>query len=177
VNLFPYAFALLGGLVTAMQVVVNTQARVRLRLEHPLQGALVSFLGGTLILIAICAGARFTWPDKAIALAAPWWVWFGGVFGIVYLSASIYLSPRLGVTLFLTLVVTGQLVGALWLDHYGWLGAEVKELNVGRIAGVAMVLVGLILVARCTPQTVRTNEPVPLVPSDAAPGLPVDERF
>ena len=56
--------------------------------------------------------------------------------------------PRLGVAMTITLMVGGQLLISLFLDHFGALGVPRQPLNIGRIAGVALVLAGVLLVRR-----------------------------
>lgn len=155
-NLLPFLLAFLAGAATALQAVVNSQARERLRL-HFLQATLLNFGVGSIALIILCAIGTFlwprtlTWPTAAALAEAPPWIWIGGFLGILYVSASVLLTPALGATLFLTLVMAGQLAGALLLDHHGTLGTPVKEVNMGRVLGVLLVLAGVLLVTRSTP--------------------------
>jgi transporter family-2 protein len=169
----PVLVALIAGAVLSVQVIVNTQARIRL-FEHPLQATLLNFLGGGLVLTIVCLACRFEWPSWDRIASAPWWVWCGGLFGIVYITVSVLLSPRLGLALFFTLVVAGQMLTAILLDHYGLLGAEVKPANLGRIAGVLLVLAGVWLVGLSTSTKPKVEEPpARLVPLESAdPDLP-----
>ena len=48
----------------------------------------------------------------------------------------------------ITVVIVGQIVMALWLDHLGALGLPREPLNAGKILGAALVLAGVILVRR-----------------------------
>ena len=56
--------------------------------------------------------------------------------------------PRLGAAMTITLMVAGQLALSLLLDHFGALGVPRQPLNLGRIAGVALVFAGVLLVRR-----------------------------
>ena len=56
--------------------------------------------------------------------------------------------PRLGVAMTITLMVGGQLLLSLALDHFGALGVPRQPLNIGRVAGVGLVLAGVLLVRR-----------------------------
>ena len=145
-NVIYYILAVVAGMTTALQVAVNSQGRLRLALQHWPQATLINFLGGTVVLITICLAFRFPWPSVADMAQAPWWVWSGGIIGILYVSASILLGPRLGNTLFLVLVVAGQMVGALLVDHYGVLDSPIKAATPGRMIGVGLVLAGMVVV-------------------------------
>ena len=56
---------------------------------------------------------------------APWWSWIGGLFGATYGLTAILLASRMGAATLTALVVTGQLICAVVLDHFGWLGFDV----------------------------------------------------
>ena len=47
------------------------------------------------------------------------------------------------------LVVTGQLVCSVLLDHFGWLGFTEHAAGIGRIVGCLLMLAGFFLIARC----------------------------
>jgi transporter family-2 protein len=66
--------------------------------------------------------------------------------GIV--SASIYLLPQIGSTATLTALVVGQLSAALVIDHFGLFGSPRIEVNLGRLAGVAFLVLGAYLIGR-----------------------------
>jgi len=47
-----------------------------------------------------------------------------------------------------SLVILGQMLVTLPMDHFGVLGAVVKEINLSRIIGILMVIGGTILILR-----------------------------
>jgi len=47
----------------------------------------------------------------------------------LFIVVSIVLTPRLGTALTLATMTVGQMLAALVLDHYGWLGAPVIRLS------------------------------------------------
>jgi len=47
----------------------------------------------------------------------------------------------------MALVVAGQPVCSVVLDHYGWLGFDVRAASFGRIAGCILMLAGMSLIA------------------------------
>ena len=94
------------------------------------------------------AAALHTRPDMAATRALPWYAWLGGVYGACFVVAAAWGVPRLGVAMTITLMVGGQLLLSLILDHFGALGVPRQPLNLGRIAGVGLVLAGVLLVRR-----------------------------
>jgi transporter family-2 protein len=80
--------------------------------------------------------------------AAPWWAWGAGILGGLYIAASAAFGPMIGGATFLALIVAGQMLAALALDHYGWLGFPVRALDAWRATGALLVIAGMFLLAR-----------------------------
>ena len=134
---------LAGGVALASQAGINAQ--LRQYVHSPYQAAFFSFLVGTLILgvvVLMQTGAR---PQLQELTAVPYWLWIGGLLGAFGVSVAIILAPRLGAVNLTIVIVCGQLLAALVLDHFGWLGFEKHPINWQRIAGVILVIAGLVL--------------------------------
>lgn len=101
-------------------------------------------LAGSFV-VALAAGER--WPPSAAIVHAPWWAWAGGVFGLCFVMATVYASPKLGAGLFIALIVTASAVTSLLLDHFGLMGFAVREAHVGRIVGGLLMVAGVALIA------------------------------
>lgn len=142
---FAVAAVIVGGAFTALQGPTN--ARLAGAVASPVNAALISFAVGTLVLAALAAALR-TAPDMAATRALPFWAWLGGAYGAVFVVAAAFAVPRLGVASTITLMIAGQLALSLVLDHFGWLGVPRQPLSLTRVAGVALVLAGVLLVRR-----------------------------
>ena len=138
------AVVLAGG-ATALQAPTN--ARLATAVGSPVNAAFVSFAVGT-VALGLLALALQTRPDVAAAKALPWWTWVGGLYGCVFVVAAAWGVPKLGVALTITLMVAGQLLISLVLDHFGAMGVPRQPLNLGKLAGVALVIAGVLLVRR-----------------------------
>jgi transporter family-2 protein len=146
VQILLYALtAIFVGALFPLQAAVN--ATLGRGVGGPVAATLISFGAGFLCLCAINAVAFRQWPSAA-ALAAqpPAMLVLGGALGATYLGANVFLQPRLGAASTLAFVIAGQLAGALLLDRAGLFGLAVRDLSAGRIAGVVLVLVGVVLV-------------------------------
>ena len=110
----------------------------------PLQAAFISFVVGAVALgvIVLFAPSRF---PKDILVQTPWWAWSGGLLGVFYISTAIVLSPRVGALVLTSLLVTGQLLAALILDHFGLLAFPKVPITSLRVIGLAFLIVGVIL--------------------------------
>jgi transporter family-2 protein len=47
-----------------------------------------------------------------------------------------------------TIGVAGSMIGALIIDHYGLLNLDRAPISLGRVAGILLVLAGVVLVRR-----------------------------
>ena len=123
--------ALLMGCFMAIQPAINGQ--LRFRIGTPAQAAMISTSVSTIsLLMFVAVVQRPAWPEGETLRSAPWWIWTGGSLGAVYVAASIVLVQRLSGAVAFSLVVLGQMVCALILDHFGWFGLSQHELTPGR---------------------------------------------
>jgi len=135
----------LAGAATGLQAPTN--AKLATAVGSSVNAAFVSFAVGT-IALAVLALIGQTKPDWAATRALPWYAWVGGLYGVCFVIAATWGVPRLGVALTITLMVAGQLLISLVLDHFGAFGTPRQPVNLGRIAGVALVIGGVLLVRR-----------------------------
>lgn len=141
------ALAIVAGGVVALQAGINGQLRTVI--GTPVQAAMVSAAITTGLLFVIATGImRSSWPTRDTIVAAPWWVWSGGALGGIYLVAAVILVPRLGAGLLFALLIVGQIVFALLLDHFGIAGFPERSMSALRIVGALMVIGGAVLVQR-----------------------------
>jgi transporter family-2 protein len=136
----------LAGATLAVQVGLN--ATMRDHAGSPMAAALVNFAVGTVFLLAAVLLGRNSLGAIAGATAAPWWAWGAGILGGLYIAASAAFGPMIGGATFLALIVAGQMVAALALDHYGLLGFPVRPLDAWRATGAVLVIAGMFLLAR-----------------------------
>lgn len=137
--------ALVGGAVLPVQVALN--ALLRRYVGEPMQVTFVSYLVGTLASFAICIFARYPLPASAALAQTSWWMWVGGCLGTLYVWSTIFATPKIGAALALALTIAGQMIAALFLDHYGAIGLTRYAASPTRIAGVVLVVLGVSLVA------------------------------
>ncbi|GAC1459687.1 MAG: DMT family transporter [Steroidobacteraceae bacterium] len=141
-----YALAFTAGVTLIIQVGVN--AALRNALGSPLIAGLASFVVGSVAIAAFVLLTRTPWPARAQLLGVPLWAWSGGALGAFYVISTVVTGPRLGAATLLALVVLGQLVTALAVDHFGWLGFPQHPLTLVRLGGAALLFGGVLLITR-----------------------------
>jgi transporter family-2 protein len=138
------------GLAIVAGAMIPFQAGVNVALARfvggPSRAALISFAVGTVALFFVALVVSRGLPALKDASAAPWWVWIGGLLGAFYVFGSIVSAPRLGAVALIGAVFAGQAVASLLIDHYGWVGFPEHGVSPARLAGIALLAGGLILV-------------------------------
>jgi transporter family-2 protein len=137
--------ALAGGAVLPVQVALNTL--LRRYVGEPMQVTFISYVAGALASLAICLLARYPLPAVIALNQTSWWMWIGGCLGTFYVWSTIFATPKIGAALALALTIAGQMIAALFLDHYGAIGLTRYAASPTRIAGVVLVVLGVSLVA------------------------------
>ena len=112
---------ILGGCLVAAQGPIYARMASGLG-AHPLVPVFLAFASAALVLGVCLLIGQIRLPEARQVLALPWWLWLGGLFGAYQVMISTLAVPRLGVTLFLMLVILGNMAGAVILDHFGWFG-------------------------------------------------------
>jgi transporter family-2 protein len=144
---YVYLFlAFLTGLAVTVQAGVN--ANLRQAMANPVLAAAISFGTGFLSLVLLLLAVGGNMPSPSLIKQTDWWKWTGGVIGAMYVTTVIISVPKIGTANLVSLSVAGQLVAAVVLDHYGWLGFTLHPANSWRLLGVAFIMVGVMLVVK-----------------------------
>lgn len=135
--------AVAGGLI-ALQAPINAGLG---RATGSLPAALVSFVVGTIALTAIVVIS-----GKAGGLSSTfdvsWYYLLGGLLGAVYVANALIAVSAIGAGGVAAATITGQLTASVAIDRFGWFGLDEVPLTPERLLGVALLLVGTILVVR-----------------------------
>lgn len=135
---------LAGSMITIQSILNSALGRKTGNLGSVLVLTIVSILV-LLLLIAIFPG---TATLRQIPGLSEWYLYLGGVLGIAILAAPIFLIPRVGATSTLTALVMGQLLLALLIDHFGLFSFPKIEINLIRIAGLVLLILGAVLIIK-----------------------------
>jgi transporter family-2 protein len=121
-----------------------TQSRLQACLMNGL--VYVAILVPVMLLINAFGGRSFA-PLAALA-KVPWWAHLAGVIGAALVLAQLTAAPQVGAALMVAIFVAGQASGSIAADHFGFPGYSVIRTQPERYIGLALVVVGAIMVAR-----------------------------
>jgi transporter family-2 protein len=141
-SLIAVFFAGFAGAIVGVQRAMNGLIN-----EHSQQSfttSLLNFIMGTttlgvVLLIAVAIG-----KVEFVALpAGPWWIYTGGVIGVVYIAFTSTIVQHLGVLTFTIFSTGGQLIGALFID----LISPTKGVSVSAylVSGIVMTFLGVLV--------------------------------
>jgi len=139
-----YLLVMGAGISVALQQVLN--ANLRMELGSPWWAGFVSYLVGTIFMLAIATMSDQPWLSTAMIARTSWISWAGGIFGAIFIGTAIFMVPRLGAATVLALIVVGQMIGSLAFDHFGLFGVPQHAANPVRLAGAAFLVLGVTLV-------------------------------
>jgi bacterial/archaeal transporter family-2 protein len=139
-----YLLAFVAGVSFVCQQAVN--ANLRVEIGSPWWAGFVSYLGGTVVMLLMAVLMRQPLPSTQMISSSQWMSWSGGAFGAIYIAISILLLPRLGAATVIALIVAGQMIGSIAIDQLGLLGVPVHSVNMFRLTGAALLILGAILV-------------------------------
>ena len=141
-----FILAFLCGAVYPIQGSFN--GRLLTHVGHPIITAIISFIVGLIGLIAVAVINRVPWSQISEAKNVPWYAWTGGLLGAFYISTVVIVLPRLGMVMTFSLIIAGQIVLSILMDHFGLLGNAVKEISLGKVAGLLLLVLGIILIRK-----------------------------
>lgn len=131
-----------------MPVQAGLNAELGRIVENRYFGAFISFFTGTIgLTFVLLFQPNLSESMKKIPFHHPLLL-TGGILGALFVVSSILLIPRLGATTMMSAFITGQLLMAVAMDHYGLLGLQVNLINWQRGLGVLLLFAGLALVIR-----------------------------
>lgn len=135
-----------AGFGLAVQAATN--ARMGLALGAPVASALLNFVVGSILLALALASGVFGRARLTGFAEAPWWAYIGGALGAAFVTIAVLAVPRVGAGVTFAAVISGQLVGAMCIDTFGWLGVTQVPLSPWRLAGVVLLVAGVYLIQR-----------------------------
>jgi transporter family-2 protein len=141
--LFIILIGLAGGIAVGLQSPMASMVTQRLGI---FESVFIIHVGGALIalvpLLLYGGGKLGQWRQL------PWYTLVAGVFGLVVIAAISYAIPRVGVAAAVITVVAGQILVSAVLDHFAWLGAAGRPIDLTRAIGLIVMLVGVWLTVK-----------------------------
>ena len=131
----------IAGAIVGVQRALNGQIN-----EHSHQSfttSLLNFMTGTaFLLILIIAGILLGRNELSPLPSGPWWIYTGGVIGVIYIAFTSTIVQHLGVLTFTLFSVGGQLVGSLVIDLVS--PTDGVSVSAYLVTGIVMTYAGVV---------------------------------
>lgn len=141
-SILSVALATIAGALVGVQRALNGQIN-----EHSGDSyttSLLNFITGTSFLLIFILGLIVLGKNELQPLpSGPWWIYTGGIIGVIYIAFTALIVQHLGVLTFTLYSVGGQLFGSLILDLY--LPSEGISVSWYMVTGIAMTYLGVIV--------------------------------
>ena len=133
---------LAGGMAIGVQGPLSSVITQKL---GSLESVFIIHLGGAiaaLIPMAFVGSKLGQWKD------VPWYALIAGSLGLIVITAMGYMIPRIGAAGALITLMAGQILVASILDHFGLLGMTPRVIDLQRVIGFVVVMVGVWLTVK-----------------------------
>jgi transporter family-2 protein len=131
-----------AGAIVGVQRALNGQIN-----EHSQQSFTTSLLnfamGTTFLLIILFFAMTFGGMKLSPLPAGPWWIYTGGVLGVIYVAFTSTIVQHLGVLTFTLISVGGQLVGSLLIDLVS--PTDGVKISVYLVSGIILTYLGVLV--------------------------------
>jgi transporter family-2 protein len=134
---------IISGATIPFQIAANK--RIAEAVRSPAAAAALTIGIG---LLTAC-GVAAVWPGARSSIASlrsiPWWAYLGGICLAFAIGVQIVQAKQESTGPIIALIVAGQLIAAVLLDHFGALGIQRNPVTVWKIAGVLLMAGGAFL--------------------------------
>lgn len=141
-----YLLPVFAGVAITIQSGVNSQ--LRSAIQHPLMAAFISFVVGTIALALLLLFSKNTLPGLSQYSAISWYKYTGGLLGAFVVTVTLISVAQIGAGSMFVLIVAGQLVTAVLMDHFGVLGLKTNPVTLQKFFGICFLIMGAWLVNR-----------------------------
>ena len=136
------ALALLAGALVGVQRALNGQ--INEYSGNSYTTSLLNFITGTsFLVISLLLLVLLGKVELQPLPSGPWWIYTGGVIGVIYIAATAFIVQHLGVLTFTLISVGGQLFGSLLIDIYA--PSEGVSVSWFLVSGIALTYVGVVV--------------------------------
>lgn len=127
------------GVLLTFMIFLNASLTESIGMVPALMFIHIAGLTGVLV-ISLISKTKIKY-DKTL----PFYLYLGGCLGVITVLCNSYTFLVIGASLTTSLGLLGQTISSIVVDHYGLLGAEKKPFNKDKIAGLLVILVGIIV--------------------------------
>jgi len=147
-------FAFLSGLLISTQGLINSIGSKAI--GTPAMIAWLSLVQAVPPLLLMLIRSQKVGWSASLTLGFKWYL-FSGIIGIIILTILSFSISNIGSGSAFVIVVLGQIIGSAFADHFGLFGSPIRPVNPMRIVSIAVIIAGVFLLLKSTPEPVDTS--------------------
>lgn len=129
--------AFISGFMVLISMIINSHLAKKIGV---FQGTFINFFMGALLTTVIILFSKNSFPMNFESYVdIPLWAFFGGLIGVIIVSISNVIVPRIPTIYTTLLIFIGQLLTGLIVDYF--VGSNI---SIGKLIGGALILMGLL---------------------------------
>jgi len=134
-----------AGAAITVQATMNAQLGVLLK--SSMLGTSIAFLFSCVFTILAMMLWSKQYPQLTDMKAVPLYLWFsGGALSAFGVGMFYYLIPKMGVASMMSYALSGQIIVATIISHFGWFDLPLKPINLLKISGIIALIVSMLLI-------------------------------
>ncbi|MBD1583884.1 DMT family transporter [Pseudoalteromonas sp. S16_S37] len=137
--------AFFAGAAIALQASMNAQ--LGSLLKNPILATVCAFSFSAFFSLLALSASNNSAPSAKLVANVPWYLWgVGGILSTAGVGLCYFLIPKMGVGNLMSFVLSGQLLMAMLISHYGWFSVPQASISLQKLIGIIAMIIGLILV-------------------------------
>lgn len=141
-----YIIVFICGAILPLQTGFN--ARLGKSLASPVYASMICFVVGALAMLLYLPFTKESMTWAAFKSSSFFSIIGGGIAGAIFITATMLAMPRIGMALTFGLIVAGQVIVAVMLDHFNILVAQQHAINLWRLLGMVFIIIGVLIVQK-----------------------------
>jgi transporter family-2 protein len=138
-KIIPLVIALFAGVAMAVQGGINSALSKIIGL---LEATLFVHVSATLLVVVMLFVLQMGDGNLAKLIQAPWYLYLGGLLGVLITYGVMASIPKVGVTLATTAIIVGQVSTAMVIDHLGLFGLDKVAFSWTKLGGLFLLAAG-----------------------------------
>ena len=141
ISVIPIVIVFVGGFMIGVQRALNGQ--INDISEQSFSTTWLNFFMGTSTLVILLIFNTARGQDLVGLPTSPWWIYWGGTIGVLYIASSSVIVAKIGVLSFTLFATGGQLIGSLIFDLIA--PPENVKVGINLVLGILITYVGVVV--------------------------------
>lgn len=134
------------GALLPFQAGLNS--RLGRSIDSPLYSSMICFIVGAIAMAFYIPFTKESISITSLKSASFYYLVGGGITGAIFITGTMLALPRIGMALTFGLVLAGQVIISVLLDHFNILVEQPHAFSLWRLLGIALIISGVLIVQR-----------------------------